>query len=196
MMAMGGKARLDDRKRRPASRARSFLHDRRGAGAVEFAMIFPVLMVVYISGSELGIAITLNRKVQHVSATISDLITQETEMDAEGMEGLFRINQAILEPYDASKLKAKFTQIRIDENGQAEVDWSWASEGETKEPCGAYGLPEEFAELTGRHLLVSEVTYPYTPLGGYGLDDPILMVEKTYFNPRIGTRIDYEYECP
>ena len=50
--------------------------DQRAVSAVEFALILPIMLLLLFGGVELGDALTIDRKVTHVTSTISDLVAQ------------------------------------------------------------------------------------------------------------------------
>jgi Flp pilus assembly protein TadG len=50
-----------------------------GAAAVEFALILPVMLLVYVGCNEASTLIILDRKVQTVSGTVGDLVAQSNK---------------------------------------------------------------------------------------------------------------------
>jgi len=55
---------------------RRLLKDRSGLAAVEFAMIFPMMVVMFFGVLELSAAISVDRKATLVARTLSDLTSQ------------------------------------------------------------------------------------------------------------------------
>lgn len=55
---------------------RRLVRGREGAGAVEFAILVPLLLVGYIGAYEISVAMSVYNKVGRTSTTISDLLTQ------------------------------------------------------------------------------------------------------------------------
>ena len=57
-------------------RVRGLLNDRSGLAAVEFAMVFPIMVVMYFGVVEFSSAIAVDRKATQVARTLSDLTSQ------------------------------------------------------------------------------------------------------------------------
>lgn len=176
--------------RHTGSALRRFWSERAAIGAVEFALVAPFLLILYMGGSEVAIGVTINRKVHHAASTVDDLISQVTSVSKADIDGIFAISGAIVGPYDTSKVRLKVTSVHIDSQGKATVDWSHATANTTADkPGDPFALPAEFSTMTDHYLLVAVTQYNYVPLGGYGLTQPIQMGETAYLNPRIGDKV-------
>ena len=53
-----------------------FMRDRRGVSAIEFALIAPLLILIYVGVAEIGNALTVFRRTSTVAATAADLTAQ------------------------------------------------------------------------------------------------------------------------
>lgn len=121
---------LPDRAaRRPRALAR-FLRDRRGVAATEFALIIPVMLVLYIGTVEVTEAVYTDRRVTLVARVAGDLIgrdpmTGSTLADF-AQKGSRGINA--LAPVNASRLELRVTAYGVDDGGPSDaprafVDW-------------------------------------------------------------------------
>lgn len=104
------------------SRCRSFARDNRGASAIEFAFIVPLLLVMYLGTLELSQGIEANKKVSRSAAMIGDLVSQESTFTKETLDDILTIGEQILLPYYRSKPTITITGIRIDA-GIATLQW-------------------------------------------------------------------------
>ena len=59
------------------SRIARLLGDRRGAAAIEFAFIAPLLLSMYLVTMEVSQAIEVNKKIARVGSMVADLVTQQ-----------------------------------------------------------------------------------------------------------------------
>lgn len=86
--------------RRFLSTARAFLSKFRersdGTVAVEFALIAPVLILLYIGLFQISMLITEDRNVSHAASVIGDLATLSDEITDEEIEDIFQAGAEIL----------------------------------------------------------------------------------------------------
>ncbi len=157
--------------------------------AVEFALIAPILLMLYMAGSEVAMAFTLNRKVQHTASTVNDLITQAPETTKAEVGAIFAVSSALVAPYDATKVAIKVTAVKINAEGGAFVSWSQARGSTPDASGGPFQLPADLAGLRSQSILVASTTYQYSPFGGYGLTTPFEMGGTYYLRPRVGTDV-------
>ena len=59
-----------------AGTARSFLRARGGATAVEFALLLPFLLLLYLGGFELTQALSTYRKLTDTTAELASIVSQ------------------------------------------------------------------------------------------------------------------------
>ncbi|BDA82644.1 hypothetical protein Sa4125_01860 [Aureimonas sp. SA4125] len=161
-----------------------------GIGAVEFALIAPFLFALYLGGSEISMAVTINRKVEHTASTINDLVAQAQTLSQTDFEGIYDIAKSLLAPYSSTGLMIRVTSVHIDNQGVAKVHWSCPTTGMAKLAANAsFTLPGQFAALRDRYIIVAETRFPYTPLTAYGLSSLTEMGGTSYLDPRIGASV-------
>ncbi|WP_062018208.1 TadE/TadG family type IV pilus assembly protein [Aureimonas sp. AU4] len=166
-------------------KTRLFKRDSSGIAALEFAMIAPMLLILYMGASDAALAVSLNRKLEGTASTVGDLVGQEETVTKSQLKLILGISQALIQPFDSTKLSAIVTSVTIDANGTTKVDWSSASGSAVAYTKGAtFSLPSSFATHRSRSLVVAETLYTYQPLGGYGFDAVIPMKSISYLTPR------------
>src|SRR5436305_12464294 len=84
---------------------RRFLADRRGVSAVEFAMLLPLMVALYLGGVEISSAVAIDRKVTLVARTLADLVAQATNVSSTDVTNVLSAIAAVVQPYDDTKLK-------------------------------------------------------------------------------------------
>lgn len=164
-----------------------------GVAAVEFAMLLPVLLLLYLGAFEASQAVSANRKVEAVAGTVGDLVSRSAAMDATRLSNIMSISAAILNPFPSTGLMMTVTTVKVDANGKATVDWSQANTGTGLRPGSAYTLPADLQVFTDTYLVFSTVSYPYKALFGYGGIFSNIAMGKTYsFRPRKTSEIPYD----
>ncbi|SKA21882.1 TadE/TadG family type IV pilus assembly protein [Consotaella salsifontis] len=168
-----------------------FVADVAAVGAVEFALVAPFLLVLYLGGAETAIAVSINRKVHHAATAVNDLVTQSsTTLTAADVMDMMSVGGTTLQPYGSAPFGIKVTAVSINAAGEATAAWS-CSRGMAKDAAGTkITLPAEFRALKNMQIVVSQTLYRYVPLGGYGLNTPIDMGETAYLYPRISSTIE------
>ena len=102
-----------------------FVKDRRGVGAVEFAILFPILLALYVTSFELTLGYNTYKRASSASATINDLISKTGSVDKAYLKNMQNVAAAVFAPYSTTGLKLKISGITIDKQKQAKITWSW-----------------------------------------------------------------------
>lgn len=99
---------------------------REGAGAVEFAILVPLLLVGYIGAYEISVAMSVYNKVGRASSTISDLLAQFSSLGNTEFADARMAANSMLAPYavDATNLGYEIVGIQVDDAQNATVAWS------------------------------------------------------------------------
>ena len=71
---------------RLSQRLACFAQDRRGTSAVEFAMLLPLLLTLYLGTFEISQGIGINRKVTLTTRTVADLASQVSSISDYGYD--------------------------------------------------------------------------------------------------------------
>jgi Flp pilus assembly protein TadG len=160
-------------------RVRGLLDDRSGLAAVEFAMILPIMVVMFFGVVELSAAISADRKATLAARTLSDLTSQTASVADADLTNFGEAAKAIMTPYPPSPLVSSITQAYVDKTtGVARVQWS---RGLTIDPTGkveiassaphnpgdVVPLPPDLVKAKGTYVIWSKVSYKYTPAVGY-----------------------------
>jgi Flp pilus assembly protein TadG len=164
--------------------------DRRGSSAVEFAIIAPLMLGLYIGCVEISDGVAADRKVTLVAGALANLTSQVQTIDTAGMTNIMNAATAIISPYSAGNLTTTVTCIKIDASQNATVAWSSTVGGTAHSKGSSITVPTEIS-LPSSSLVLSEVTYLYRPVTGYIpawshiAATGITLSDKMYMSPRI-----------
>jgi Flp pilus assembly protein TadG len=162
--------------------------DCRGVSAVEFALLLPVMMTLYLGSVETSQGIATNRKVTITAHALADLATQYTDISNADMSNILSAASAIIAPYTVGNLQAVVSELSINAQGQASVAWSDTLNG-TARPVGqAVDIPASLA-VPNSYLVLAEVSYSYQPTYGYVMTGTLTLHDQTYMRPRQSTSI-------
>lgn len=163
---------------------RRFARDRRGVSAVEFALLAPMMIGLYLGCVEISDGVAADRKVSLTAAALANLAAQVTTgtISTSDMSNILDASSAIIAPYASSKLKISLSCINIDSTGNATVKWNVTRNGGSAK-SGNITIPATLA-VPSSQLLFAEVTYDYTPIVGYTITGTISLSDKMYMSPR------------
>lgn len=167
-----------------ASLLRRFAGAHGGVSAVEFALVLPVLILLYLGGTELTQAITVDRKLTAATSSIADLVSRAAMIEDEEMAGIFRAAEAILYPFSDNDATIVVSSIRIDDKGVAKVDWSDGYNKAKRAKGSVVTLPPGVAE-NNMTIIMAEGTYAYSPRFGSALTGTVNLTDTFYLRPRV-----------
>lgn len=178
--------------RKLSAAVRGFRDDR-GVSAVEFALILPVLVMLYLGCVEVSLAVTVDRKVTSAGSVVGDLIAQGEELCSADIDNIFDATDAVLAPYDTTPLKVVVSYVEVGEDDTT-VKWSKASNATPRTTGSTVTLPEEVA-VEGDKLVLAEVEYLYKPTFGQTLKKNITFSDTFYMRPRNPNGIKLKSGC-
>ncbi|MCC6775296.1 MAG: pilus assembly protein [Hyphomicrobiales bacterium] len=162
--------------------------DQRGVSAVEFAMLLPLMITLYLGTVEISQAIGVDRKVTLTARTVADLASQVQSINNSDMANLLKASSSVIMPYDSNKLKVTVSRVDIDSNGAAKVVWSDTLGGNAHSVGGAVALPAAL-KVPNTSLIWGEVSYTYTPTIGYVVTGPLNLSDQMYMRPRLSDTV-------
>jgi Flp pilus assembly pilin Flp len=181
-----------------------------GVAAVEFAMVVPIMAIMFIGAVELSQAITVDRRVTQVASSTADLVARWSSPSGSGstngipqseITDVMRVGGIIVSPYDKNPLQIIIRSVMsspTDANNTKQW-WSCTFNGLGSTlvcACSntSYTLPPNLV-TTLDNVVISETTYSYKPLvfdhfmkrlGTSGTSGTYTLGETIYLKPRNG----------
>jgi Flp pilus assembly protein TadG len=162
--------------------------DDRGVAAVEFAIILPFMLILYLGSVEAGNGLSVQFKAALASRAVADLASQYTSIDNTTMSGILNAAAKVVQPYSASGMIVTISEITTDSTGKGTVTWSDSLNGTAHTVGQSVTLPTAL-QIANTSLIWSEVTYPYQPSFGMVMTGTINIYQTSYFYPRLSTLI-------
>ena len=161
--------------------------DRSGMAATEFALLLPIMTMLFFGILELSEGMTANRRVAVAVNTAADLAAQSQQLSPSQVDALMESVVAILEPASINSVDINLVSVVLDADGDPVVHWSlhWNNDVQGSPPYSegdeytalteAFTLdPNGLARLTNRSIMIVEMSYPYQPqFARYFVSDPI-----------------------
>lgn len=176
--------------------------DARGAIAVEFALIAPVLLLMLLGAVEVTRAVSIDSRLAAIGSAIADLVARDQldekdyprGLSAEDITAIYDIAELMMSPFDASRLRISIVPVRasMSDNGRVKPvvyskieDRPTYNGGAVYARCAAYPLPDNFLK-EGDTLIVVEASYEFSPLFGSSIIGSRTWTEKAFASPRGG----------
>jgi Flp pilus assembly protein TadG len=178
-----------------------FRRDHCGIAATEFAVIVPLMLVLFFGVVEFSTGVAVDRKVTLVARTLSDLVSQgtsvsDTDFTAFFTAGTLVMSQYTQPPYSASTLHSTISELYVDPNTHtAKVQWS---KGFAVRATGSIVTIPTALKVDGTYLIFSEASYRYTPTVGYVMSTSgVNLADVSYTRPRQSSCVLYNTTlCP
>jgi Flp pilus assembly protein TadG len=200
-MIDGSRQQRQDHRARPAPDGapvsrRRFAGEESGIAAVEFALILPIMLILYLGLVELSRGMRAAQKVDLVAHALADLTAQQLYMtrtpplagNANGqaalteadIQAIFAAGTALLAPLPAAALKMTITEVNITSpsanNWQAQATWTVRKNSGTARPCTVLGASNAAPIQSGAMpTSYTQVTNGVNPVVG-----PVIVADVSY----------------
>lgn len=142
------------------SRARQFLGATEGVSAVEFALILPVLVILFLGAIETTLFVQADRRVSWAASTMADLTSRVKEVNFCGAEDVFAASSRIIRPDSTKGVSMRISAISKDKKGKTEVTWSQGRNQKSRKKKDVADIDPALIPSEGE-VIVAEVTYDY-----------------------------------
>jgi Flp pilus assembly protein TadG len=166
--------------------ATRFSRDDKGVALVEFAMIMPLMVLLYLGSVAVTMGVTTDRKLTLLARSLGDITAQDTNITSAEATDIFAAARAVMSPYksDGTVLKMRMSSVKISADGKkACVRWS-------RSPNSGYAraansdmtsdIPQDL-RIANSYLVVPEVEYAYTPIVGAAVTKGTLTLKDILF---------------
>ena len=193
--------------------------DKRGVAAVEFALILPLMLLLYLGSTQIVQSLMASRKLSIVARALSDLVAQQpagSDLTDAQLNDVFAAAGSIMSPFSTGSLKMTVSSVEFVQKTllglpipglDAKPRWSVQRNGSPLRPCAVL-TPVTDASQNGTNnmptglyaagsIIVADVSYSYTPsFGGQLLawstsQSSVSMGRTLYMRPRAQTLIKY-----
>lgn len=164
--------------RKLAFAPKAFVRAREGVAAVEFAVIFPFMLLLYLGATEITQTVMASRKATLVARSISDLVAQQPTptINATDIANILTAGAAIMAPFPTTTLRMTVTSVEIIKRPNttildAKPRWTMVSNGATKRPCAVLTPVSNDTKPTQTNfpsglytegsIIVADVSYTY-----------------------------------
>lgn len=160
--------------------------DQKGASAIEFALIFPLLLMLHIGAAEALQAYMAQRKVAHIATAIADITARNRTVTAADMNDILGASASMMHPFPNVRLQQRVSSISTDSTGTLSTDWSSKKDYTRIDPPT---VPQGYLRAN-ESVIVTDVIYEYRPTFGLFMTDSISMTRHAYVRPRLSAKVE------
>jgi Flp pilus assembly protein TadG len=168
---------------------RRFAADQGGVSAVEFAILLPLMLTMYLGGVEISQAVSADRKTTLVAHTVGDLTAQVTNVQTSDVTNIFNAGTAVAVPFSSTNLSMTLTSVCINGTGtQATVAWSQTQNGTAHSGTVTSNIPTALM-VANTSLIWGEAYYNYRPTIGWTITGTLKLGDKFFLRPRLSCSV-------
>lgn len=157
--------------------------DTRGVAAVEFALLAPLMLVLYFGMVELCQGYMAQKRADHVASMVADLAAQESDVTKAELADYFAIGDLIMKPFSSATLKQRVSSVTRISSTTYRVDWSQTKGMTQPLQASQAGIPSNML-ANGESVIIGESFYTYDSVFKSFLPKPIIFQPRTYLRPR------------
>ncbi len=143
---------------------RRFAHSRSGVGAIEFAMLAPIMILAMLAFVEIPRAVMTGQRLARAARTMADLISRQ---NLATLDDVYAAGSAVTRPYDTTGMGIVLTTVGVYAQGTSFVSKVCSSKAQSTSPRDVGSVigpaPAASQEAKARYVM-TEVTYTYKPL--------------------------------
>ncbi len=163
-----------------------------GVAALEFALILPLLAIMYFGTIEISLLVEANRRVTSTTSSIADLVARTSEVNYCEIEDVFFASSRIIREKDPTKVKMRITSIVEDpKSGKPTVEWSQGRGGQSAHAEGTNVTVETGIMPSAGSVIFAEVEYSYDTPFQHIVPSTSKLKKQFYLRPRQSKKVTW-----
>jgi Flp pilus assembly pilin Flp len=177
------------------NRLRKLWRNDRGVSAIEFALLAPMLVMLFIGCTEVTFKIWSTQKGEKLSVTLSDVVAQSQNVSCVDLQGLVGSVDKIMDPFPfGNNGRVYISSVYVTQGDTVpKLNWQYKSPSGLNVPSkigetinSAVTLPSGFTMAEKDNVIVAEVFYKYEPIAPGFMFDEQVIYRRALFKPRLG----------
>jgi len=157
---------------------------------VEAALVFPLLISVFLGVSEFSQAFTVKRRLEAAANTAADLVARTQSVATADLTGIKAMIDEMLKPYPTTTLGLTISSVVADQDNATRVAWSYAqgSGATARSPGDPVSLPSGVTEANSS-VVFAEVNYTFRSTLGQMIVGDVSFGAQAYLRPRASNQV-------
>ena len=165
----------------------SLRRDQSGVSAVEFAMLLPLMITLYLGAVEISQGVAIQRKVTLTARTVADLASQVTSINNADMTNLLNAASAVVAPFPTGSSRSRSRRWLSTRTASPRSPGAIRSTA-PRAVNSTVPLPTAL-NVPNSQLIWSEVHYNYVPTIGYVVTGALNLFDQIYMRPRLSDTV-------
>jgi Flp pilus assembly protein TadG len=197
------------RRNRPTP-GENLAYDRSGVAALEFALIFPVMLMLFIGSFETTNLVLASMKLEAAAETVADLVAQtrvNTVLQSTDFTNITNAAKQVLTPLPTSGTQLKIAYASVTySTGAPVIDWHVEANSATALTVANIPNGASLANLGSQaggstdSVIIAKLTYAYSSPISYVLSSSYTLTESAFNRPRymncVPTYLNTGSVCP
>jgi len=184
--------------------------DRSGVIAIEFALIVPIMLIIFFGSYEAASLVLAHMKLENAAETAADLVARATvnsELQSSDFTGFTNAVEQVLSPLPTSGAQLKIAYASVTYNtGTPVIDWHYEFNNATALTIANISSSQNLANLgtetngSTDSVVIVKLTYAYTSSFSHVLNSSYTLSEIAFNRPRytncVATYLNAGGVCP
>lgn len=148
---------------RLARALRKIRSDTSGVSAIEFVLIFPILVALLAGTVDFGQALMVSRKMNQIAGTLGDMVSQQSGWTSSEINAIIAGSATIIQPFSQTNLTIQVAVVDVASDLTTKVNWAKAynTTALAKNAASPVAISTDIAEA-GVQLITVKATYDLT----------------------------------
>jgi Flp pilus assembly protein TadG len=162
-----------------------FARHRGGLAAVEFAILLPLMALIFAGSFEITQAVSVQRLVTLTASTVANVVTQYASISkSSNMPDILNASTTVLTPYSAANAIVIVSDVQVDGAGNATINWSQSLPGGNGRTVGASVALPAALKIPNTQVVWGETKYAYIPAFDFLHIGTLNLYSSVYMLPR------------
>ena len=168
-------------------RARNLLTRQDGTALIEFALVLPIMITLFMGVFEGTRVIAASMRLANAAQSVADMVAQQSNITSTIMTNFCNGGQLSMTPLSGTSLKIAVAEV-TNNNGSLVVDWNDTSCNSATTISNATTLATTLVPNANDSVVIVQATYAYTSPISYVLSKSYTLTQTAYQRPyNVGT---------
>jgi Flp pilus assembly protein TadG len=164
----------------------AFLRDATGTATIEFALVVPLMVVLFCGSWELSQGVICYLKLIDAADTVVDIVSQQKTLTAANVDDVFTAAKLVMLPNAGTAMGMAVVSVKYKAGtGVAAVDWQQTRGGATALTSAQITTLSTGLGNAGESVIITQVTYNYSSLLKLVLPNAINLAANAMQRPRL-----------